>query len=110
MPGTLRQAGDSQGNKSSSVNQQAADNVLKSKALSMEQQDESRKLARAAERELQQRLSKELESAKLNALLVQESWRKIMRTIKVSYGVQTRRNSYAYSVSNSFLLSFSLSE
>jgi GTPase involved in cell partitioning and DNA repair len=61
-----------------------ADNVLKNKVKSMEEADEARKLARAAERDLQQRLSKELESAKLNALLVQESWRKIMRTIKVS--------------------------
>jgi hypothetical protein len=79
MPGTLVK---------NAVNKQkemlVADNVLKQKVKTMEEADEARKLARAAERELQQRLSKELESAKLNALLVQESWRKIMRTIKVS--------------------------
>jgi hypothetical protein len=79
MPGTLVK---------NAVNKQkemlVADNVLKQKLKTMEEADEARKLARAAERELQQRLSKELESAKLNALLVQESWRKIMRTIKVS--------------------------
>ena len=99
MPGTLVK---------NAVNKQkemlVADNVLKQKVKTMEEADEARKLARAAERELQQRLSKELESAKLNALLVQESWRKIMRTIKVSNCVQTRRNSYAYSVSNSLFL------
>lgn len=88
MPGTLnpKKQNESSVSKNSA---QAADNVLKHKAKTMEESDEARKLARAAERELQQRLSKELESAKLNALLVQESWRKIMRTIKVSYGAQT---------------------
>jgi hypothetical protein len=81
MPGTLKNPSVING---SSKKIESADNVLKNKVKSMEEADEARKLARAAERDLQQRLSKELESAKLNALLVQESWRKIMRTIKVS--------------------------
>jgi len=81
MPGTLKNPSLNNG---SSRKIETADNVLKNKVKSMEEADEARKLARAAERDLQQRLSKELESAKLNALLVQESWRKIMRTIKVS--------------------------
>ena len=82
MPGTLKNPSVING--SSKKIELSADNVLKNKVKSMEEADEARKLARAAERDLQQRLSKELESAKLNALLVQESWRKIMRTIKVS--------------------------
>ena len=40
-------------------------------------------------KELMQR-SRELEQAKLNALLVQETWRKLMRTMKVSGHRQVR--------------------
>ena len=61
-----------------------ADNALRNKVKTLEEQDEARKLARAAERDLQERLQRELEQAKLNALLVQETWRKLMRTMKVS--------------------------
>ena len=106
-----------------------ADAALKNKVKTMEEVDEQRKLARAAERDLQERLQRELEgepqpaapprarvrarasaaahapsapppppppsylpaprpsrppraASKLSALQVQESWRKIMRTIK----------------------------
>jgi hypothetical protein len=73
-----------------------ADNALRNKVKTLEEQDEARKLARAAERDLQERLQRELEQAKLNALLVQETWRKLMRTMKV------RRRSRSFARKRSF--------
>jgi len=72
-----------------------ADNALRNKVKTLEEQDEARKLARAAERDLQERLQRELEQAKLNALLVQETWRKLMRTMKVSGRSMTDEDSHA---------------